>query len=152
MSTESVEIIHLRLREEIERLGLSLAEAARLAGEKSPQRIKDVVSGKQRCPSDLLTRLDNVGVDVLYVLTGRHAVSYQSQAQFQSGTVTTLATESGLLTRDQVLAIVLDAMHQVRRTLPATAVQALVETAMQLQRAGLAVNKSALEAQLRAVK
>ena len=125
-----------------------------MAGEKSPQRMKDVVSGKQRCPSDLLARLDGVGVDVLYVLTGRHAISYKTQAQVQSqgSTVTPIASESGLLTRDEVLEIILDAMHQVRRTLPAASVQALVDTSMQLQRAGLAVNKSALEAQLRAVK
>jgi hypothetical protein len=73
MSTESVEQIHLRLREEIDRVGLSLAAAARAAGESSPQRIKDVVSGKQRCPSDLLARLNGTGVDIFYVLTGQRS-------------------------------------------------------------------------------
>jgi len=73
MSTDSVEQISVRLREEIERAGLSLAAAARAAGESSPQRIKDVVSGKQRCPSDLLARLNGTGVDVFYVLTGQRA-------------------------------------------------------------------------------
>ncbi|WP_418647255.1 hypothetical protein ACNQFN_18845 [Thauera butanivorans] len=73
MSTDSVDSIHLRLREEIDRVGLSLAAAARAAGESSPQRIKDVVSGKQRCPSDLLARLNGTGVDIFYVLTGQRS-------------------------------------------------------------------------------
>jgi hypothetical protein len=69
MSTDLVEKISERLREEIALCGISLAEAARIAGESGPQRIKDVVSGKQRCPSDLLARLAGT-VDVFYVLTG----------------------------------------------------------------------------------
>ncbi len=71
MSTDLVELISIRLRAEIARIGLSLAAAARAAGEASPQRIKDVVSGKQRCPVDLLARLDGTGIDAFYVLTGR---------------------------------------------------------------------------------
>ncbi|MDR2259549.1 MAG: helix-turn-helix domain-containing protein [Azoarcus sp.] len=69
MSTDLVEKISERFREEITSHGMSLAEAARIAGEPGPQRIKDIVSGKQRCPSDLLARLAET-VDVLYVLTG----------------------------------------------------------------------------------
>jgi hypothetical protein len=64
-----VEKISERLREEISSQGISLAEAARIAGEAGPQRIKDIVSGKQRCPSDLLARLAGT-VDVAYILTG----------------------------------------------------------------------------------
>lgn len=71
MSTSSVEKINVRLREEILRLDLTLAGAARAAGESTPQRIKDVVSGKQRCPVDLLARMDGIGVDIFYVITGR---------------------------------------------------------------------------------
>lgn len=71
MPTNSVENISDRLREEILRLGLTLAAAARAAGESTPQRIKDVVSGKQRCPVDLLARMDGIGVDIFYVITGR---------------------------------------------------------------------------------
>ncbi len=122
-----------------------------MAGEKSPQRVKDVVSGKQRCPSDLLARLDGAGVDALYVLTGRRSVAYASHAQ--GATVTPIgATESGLLTRDQVLTIVLEAMHQVGKTLPARTVFALVDAAMGLQREGVPVNKSAVLAQLKVVR
>ena len=148
MSTDSVEIIHVRLREELDRLGLSLAEAARVAGEKSPQRVKDVVSGKQRCPSELLARLDGSGVDVLYVLTGRRPVTYPMHAQ--GAAVTPIgATESGGVTQLQVLAMVIDALHKLGKTLPAKAVFAVAESVMALQRAGATVNKSAVEAQLR---
>lgn len=156
MSTDLVEKINARLRDEIEQAGMSLAEAARAAGEKSPQRVKDVVSGKQRCPIDLLARLDGTGVDVFYVLTGKRISSAtvdQSVVSYGPASVTPLPlNDSGLLTQQEVLAIVLDAMYQARKHLPAKAVQALVDTAMQLQRAGLPVNKSALETQLRAVK
>lgn len=73
MSNEDVENIHLRLRAELERLGLSLAAASRAAGESSPQRLKDVMSGKQKCPVDLIARLAIAGVDLIYVLTGERA-------------------------------------------------------------------------------
>ena len=53
-------------------------------------------------------------------------------------------------TLEQVLEIVLDAMHQAGKALPSKAVQALVDTAMELQRAGVPVKKSAFDAQLRA--
>ncbi|MCE1184184.1 MAG: helix-turn-helix domain-containing protein [Rhodocyclales bacterium] len=56
------------------------------------------------------------------------------------------------LTRQQVLEIVLDAMFTARRSLPAKAVNALVDTAMQLQRAGVPVSQAAFAAQLGAVK
>ncbi len=122
-----------------------------MAGEKSPQRVKDVVSGKQRCPSDLLARLDGAGVDALYVLTGRRSVAYASHAQ--SATVTPIGTsESGGLTQLQVLAMVIDALHKLGKTLPSKAVFAVVEAVMALQRAGATVNKSAVEAQLRLVR
>ncbi|MCY1296601.1 hypothetical protein D9M68_435540 [compost metagenome] len=70
MSNDSVDQIPLRLREEIERVGLSMAAASRAAGESSPQRLKDVMAGKQKCPVDLLARLSTAGVDLIYVMTG----------------------------------------------------------------------------------
>ncbi|WP_409284326.1 hypothetical protein [Pseudomonas protegens] len=73
MSSEMVESIHVRLREEIDSCGLSLAAASRAADEASPQRLKDVVSGRQKCSADLLAKLMVVGVDVLYVLSGVRA-------------------------------------------------------------------------------
>lgn len=70
MSTNEVEIITHRLRDELGRLGLSLAAASRAAGESGPQRLKDVMAGKQKCPIDLVARLGGTGVDILYVMTG----------------------------------------------------------------------------------
>lgn len=70
MSTVLVEQLHLRLREEIDRCGLSLAAASRAAGETSPQRLKEVVSGRQKCPADLVAKLLVIGVDAQYVLIG----------------------------------------------------------------------------------
>ena len=70
MSNDLVEHIHLRLREEIERCGLSLAAASRAAAETGPQRLKDIIAGRQKCPVDLLARLAPSGVDLIYVLTG----------------------------------------------------------------------------------
>lgn len=70
MSTDLVEFIHVRLREELDRLGLKLAAASRAANEVSPQRLKDVVSGRQKCPAELIAKLVGTGVDVMYILTG----------------------------------------------------------------------------------
>lgn len=70
MSTDSVGHLHLRLREELDRVGLKLAAASRAAGEPSAQRLKDVVSGRVRCPADLVERLAPTGIDVMYVITG----------------------------------------------------------------------------------
>jgi hypothetical protein len=71
MSSDAVEYIHVRLREEIDRCGMSLAAASRAAQESSPQRLKDVVSGRQKCTADLIARLIPLGVDSHYVLTGQ---------------------------------------------------------------------------------
>lgn len=73
MSSESVGLLHLRLREELDRVGLKLAAASRAAGEPSAQRLKDVVSGRVRCPADLVERLASTGIDVLYVITGERS-------------------------------------------------------------------------------
>lgn len=73
MSIDLVGYIHVRLREEIDRCGLSLAAASRAAGESSPQRLKEVVSGRQKCPADLVAKLVVIGVDAQYVLVGERA-------------------------------------------------------------------------------
>lgn len=59
-----------RLREELSRLGLSFAGAAAAIGDSNRMRMKNVLSGNQRCPTDVLARLARVGVDIVYVLTG----------------------------------------------------------------------------------
>lgn len=70
MSTGEVVIFSTRLREELERLGLSLAAAARVAGEKDSERLKQIAAARQRCPLELLAALAPAGVDVRYVITG----------------------------------------------------------------------------------
>ncbi|NMX60217.1 hypothetical protein [Pseudomonas sp. WS 5079] len=79
MSTDLVELIHVRLREEIDRCGMSLAAASRAANETSSQRLKDVVSGRQKCPADLIAKLMGIGVDAMYVLTGDRSLSVSSK-------------------------------------------------------------------------
>lgn len=70
--------IHIRLRQEIDRSGLSLAAASRAAGEPSPQRLKDMVSGRQKCTAEVLAKLISIGVDSSYVLTGRRSEAANS--------------------------------------------------------------------------
>lgn len=70
MSTVDGENITPRLREELQRLGLSQAKAAANAGEKSPHRVKAVLSGRQKCPPDLMASFAAMGVDIMFVLTG----------------------------------------------------------------------------------
>lgn len=67
--------IRIRLRQEIDKSGLSLAAASRAVGEPSPQRLKDVVSGRQKCTADLLANLIHIGVDSFYVLTGQKSAT-----------------------------------------------------------------------------
>ncbi len=81
MSNVLVENIPQRIREEISLLGLSLAETSRRAGENSPQRLKDVLSGRQKCSADLLARLATLGVDISYVLTGERTKEASSIAE-----------------------------------------------------------------------
>jgi plasmid maintenance system antidote protein VapI len=61
------------LRDELERLGLSMAEAARAIGEESSQGIRDVCSGRKRASAELVAKLSVAGVDVLYTLTGQRS-------------------------------------------------------------------------------
>lgn len=76
MSTRNVELIHDRLKEELGRLGLKPAAAARAAGEPDSQGLRDVLGGRKRLSTDLLAALgDAAGVDVLYVLTGQRGIA-----------------------------------------------------------------------------
>lgn len=80
MSSNCVEYLHVRLREELERLGLSQADAARAIGDDSSQGIRDVLSGRKRASAELVGRLSGAGVDALYVLTGQRAAVSGYQA------------------------------------------------------------------------
>lgn len=76
-----MEEIHIRLRDELERLGLSMAEAARVIGEDSSQGIRDVCSGRKRASAELVAKLSVAGVDVLYTLTGQRASQSTASAE-----------------------------------------------------------------------
>lgn len=70
MSSEIVEELHIRLRNELDRLGLSMAEAARRIDEEDSQGLRDVCSGRKRASAELVAKLATTGADVLYILTG----------------------------------------------------------------------------------
>lgn len=67
-----MDLFHVRLREQISALGYSMAEASRQMGESSPQRLNDVVNGRQKIPTEMLASAARIGVDIFYVLTGDH--------------------------------------------------------------------------------
>lgn len=73
-----------RFAEEISKQGLSIAEIARRIDVKV-YRLHDVLSFKQRLPTDLLARAARLGIDVNYVLTGvKPALSSREAALIQN--------------------------------------------------------------------
>lgn len=69
-------MLHVRLKEELERLGQKPAAAARAAGEPDSQGLRDVLGGRKRLSADLLAALSaTIGVDASYVLTGNREAS-----------------------------------------------------------------------------
>ncbi|NLR73558.1 hypothetical protein [Leeia aquatica] len=71
MSNGIVDLIHVRLKDELDRLGLKPAVAAKAAGEPDSQGLRDVLGGRKRLSADLLAALAAVGVDVQFILTGQ---------------------------------------------------------------------------------
>jgi len=59
-----------RFVEKLASMDLSINEIARRMGGQPPQRIRDVLRGKARLPTDLLALSVGIGMDVNYVLTG----------------------------------------------------------------------------------
>lgn len=86
MSSIGVENLHDRIRLELERLGLTQAEAARRMGEPDSQNLRDVCSGRKRVTAEFLTKLATIHVDVLFVLTGQKdsASAIKHEAEMQS--------------------------------------------------------------------
>jgi transcriptional regulator with XRE-family HTH domain len=65
-----------RFKEELKRLNISGAEAARRLGEKNRNRMTDVLGGRVRMPAELLASAVQVlGMDGSYVLTGQRSIS-----------------------------------------------------------------------------
>lgn len=58
-----------RLAQVIEGEWSSVSAFARAIDE-NPQRVRDVMRGKQRIPQDMLTAMHHVGIDIVWVLTG----------------------------------------------------------------------------------
>ncbi|MFC7419367.1 hypothetical protein ACFQNF_05690 [Iodobacter arcticus] len=69
-----MELIHKRLKEEFDRLGLKAAAAAKYAGEEDSQGLRDVLGGRKRLSAELLAALAPTGVDLVYVLTGTKTI------------------------------------------------------------------------------
>lgn len=67
--------MHARLKRELQREGLSQAEAARRAGLSDSQGLRDVLAGKKRLSAELLGALAYAGIDALFVLVGRRSVA-----------------------------------------------------------------------------
>ena len=63
-------MIHIRLKDEFERLGIKPASAAKAIGETDSQSLRDVLGGRKRLSADLLSSLAVTGIDLVYVLTG----------------------------------------------------------------------------------
>lgn len=61
-----------RIKEVMAQRGMTVEAFATAIGDK-PQRVKDVLRGKQRVPEDMLVALAGMKVDVAYLLTGMPA-------------------------------------------------------------------------------
>lgn len=66
-------MIRVRLKDELDRLGLKPTAAAKAVGEPDSQGLRDVLGGRKRLSADLLAALAATGVDVAYVLTGHRS-------------------------------------------------------------------------------
>jgi transcriptional regulator with XRE-family HTH domain len=73
MSTVFEEILRMRVREELERLGLSQAQAARRMGENEYAGLRDVCNGRKRATAEFVYKLNSIGVDVSYIFTGERS-------------------------------------------------------------------------------
>lgn len=72
-----MEYLHKRLKEELERCGLSAAKVAQLMGESSSQGLRDVLGGRKRLSAEMLAAIaKNTSIDPMYVLMGVRSASY----------------------------------------------------------------------------
>ncbi|MBK1890711.1 hypothetical protein Undi14_11770 [Undibacterium sp. 14-3-2] len=67
-----MDLIHIRLKNELDRLGIKAVAAAKAVGESDSQGLRDVLGGRKRLSADLLAALASIGVDTVFVLTGQH--------------------------------------------------------------------------------
>ncbi|EEO3478989.1 helix-turn-helix transcriptional regulator [Salmonella enterica subsp. enterica serovar Java] len=72
-----VEHLHKRLKEELDRCGLSAAKVAQLMGEASSQGLRDVLGGRKRLSAEVLAAIaKNTPIDPMYVLMGVRSSPY----------------------------------------------------------------------------
>ena len=71
MQLDYVEKIHNRIKPELKRLGISLAEAARRIGESDSQGLRDVCAGRKRASAELIAKLMLIeGINIKHILIG----------------------------------------------------------------------------------
>lgn len=76
MSIELEQLLRERFKEELKRLNLSGAEAARRLKEKNGDRMKSMLGGRIRIPADVLANaVLLLDMDGSYVLTGQRSIS-----------------------------------------------------------------------------
>jgi len=138
-----------RLKKERERLGYSQTEFSKMAGA-TRKTLFNWEAGSGSPGIEALNTWSEVGLDVLYVVTGRRSVSYPTHAQ--SAVVTPIgATESSGLTWRETLAVTVDALNDTGRSLPSAKLFDLVDLLMAWQRAGARLDADAVRTQIRLV-
>ncbi|RBP80063.1 hypothetical protein EBI01_14160 [Marinomonas rhizomae] len=71
MQLDYVEEIHKRIKPELKRLGISMAEASRRIGETDSQGLRDVCAGRKRASAELIAKLMLIeGINIQHILTG----------------------------------------------------------------------------------
>lgn len=73
-NTNNVYDIHIRsrIREELNRLGISIKDAADSSGGTAVdyQSLRDVLGGRKKASAAIVARLASIGADAIYILTG----------------------------------------------------------------------------------
>jgi transcriptional regulator with XRE-family HTH domain len=75
VSSNFEENLRERIREELARLNLTQADAARAIGDGSYLGLRDVCNGRKRATAEFVYSLSAAGADVLYILTGERSGS-----------------------------------------------------------------------------
>ena len=113
-----------RIREVMDARGLTVEAFAREIGDK-PQRVKDVLRGKQRVPEDMLASLARMRIDVAYLLTGIPSAGHAKLAAI--GQASDLMQKAGVpkALGAELMPALIDALERASELPPAE--QALVE-------------------------
>lgn len=113
-----------RIREAMAGAGLTIDAFAERLGEK-PQRVKDVLRGKQRAPEAMLAALaSQPGVDIVYVLTGETAKLRDALSQVRASSE--IAARYGKTDAEKAT-LQADIFNALRASQPSAEDQALLE-------------------------